>query len=739
MTTLPTTRPSIPVSPRPGAPAGAGGLAGAPSVDPIKLVKKYKWLLGGTAVAGLVLGGIAHFVLLRVYPIYRPDVVYQCLPIQTELSVLGNTSNTDKELEKFMATQVAILTSDRIIDKAVSDPKLLTDAPNWASQFMSHGRLDAQRAARSLHRRMSAGVVGETQLIRASFWSNDPAEATAIAKLVGQTYTRDRFIEATKDINERQTNLTSAIKDTEDQIKTLQDRRHRLLQDSSLDSINQENTEAIRRIDALSRKLTEVRADREMFSSQLKQMQAELQSASGPQIPDSIRKRVDDDYEVLHIKDELNALEGRLNGLKKQGILPGNRNYDAIAAQKEGVEQNLRKVRERLERSLFDAQLDSLKVAVDSSAAQELEAQGNLDKAKTRAAETTQIISQVKDIEREIDALTESKTKYSSELKNIGVLSGQQNPSRVVLFQDAQMPKGPAFPKLTIMMPLGLFLCVGLVGGLVLLLEIVDQRVKTPADVAAIPRTRVLGMIPHACEDPTACERIETVFRDRPAGILAENFRQIRGQIVKRMLQTGHKSLLVMSGSPGAGATTTVINIAQSLAAAEHRVLVIDANFRRPGLNKVLGAQEAPGLADVLAGSAAFGECVQNTGTERMDLLAAGTPGARVVERLGSESMANVLKAAGEKYEFVLLDVAPAAVAGDAMALANRCDAVMLVVRALSEKRGMVARLRNELSEVKAEFLGVVVNAVRSAAGGYLKGNILAAHKYHNGGKGSKA
>jgi hypothetical protein len=73
------------------------------------------------------------------------------------------------------------------------------------------------------------------------------------------------------------------------------------------------------------------------------------------------------------------------------------------------------------------------------------------------------------------------------------------------------------------------------------------------------------------------------------------------------------------------------------------------------------------------------------------------------------------------------------------MALANRCDAVMLVVRALSEKRGMVARLRNELSEVKAEFLGVVVNAVRSAAGGYLKGNILAAHKYHNGGKGSKA
>jgi capsular exopolysaccharide synthesis family protein len=723
------------VTPRPAAAAAGPGPAGPGAVDPIKLVKKYKWLLAGAARAGLILGAIAHFAMMRVYPIYRPDVIYQCFPIQTELAVIGASGDFDKELEKFMATQVAILTSDRIIDKAVNDPRLLTDAPKWASGFMSHGRLDAQRAARQMRKHLSAGVVGETQFVRASFWSTDPAEATAIARLVGRTYERDRFIEATKDINERQTNLTNAVKDTEDQIKLLQDRRHRLLQDSSLDSINQENTEAIRRIDSLSRKLTEVRADREMFTSQLRQMQAELQSPAGSQISDSIRKRVEDDYEVLHIKDELNALEGSLNALKKRGIGAGQRDYDRLAAQKEGVEQNLSKVRDRLQRQLFDAQFDSLKTAVDSSAAQELEAQANLDKAKTRAAETTQIISQVKDIEREIDALTEAKTTYSSDLKKIGVLSGQQNPSRISLFQDAQIPRGPAFPRLSIMLPLGLFLCLGLVGGVVMLLEIIDQRVKTPADIAAIPRTRVLGMIPHACEDPTACERIESVFRDRPAGILAENFRQVRGQVTKRMLHSGHKSLLVMSGSPAAGATTIVVNLAQSLAAAEHRVLVIDANFRRPTVHKVLGTPEAPGLSDVLAGATPLAEAVQNTGAERVDLLAAGSPGVRVVERLGSESMARLLKEAGEKYEFVLLDVAPAAVAGDAMALANRCDAVMLVVRALSEKRGMVARLRGELSEVKAEFLGVVVNAVRSAAGGYLKGNILAAHKYHGGAK----
>ncbi|MCX5688960.1 MAG: hypothetical protein NTV94_04100, partial [Planctomycetota bacterium] len=72
----------------------------------------------------------------------------------------------------------------------------------------------------------------------------------------------------------------------------------------------------------------------------------------------------------------------------------------------------------------------------------------------------------------------------------------------------------------------------------------------------------------------------------------------------------------------------------------------------------------------------------------------------------------------------------PAVVAGDGLALAQRVDATVMVVRAMSDKRGMVARIRNELGEARAEFLGVVVNGVRSSAGGYMKGNIRAAAEY---------
>jgi capsular exopolysaccharide synthesis family protein len=283
------------------------------------------------------------------------------------------------------------------------------------------------------------------------------------------------------------------------------------------------------------------------------------------------------------------------------------------------------------------------------------------------------------------------------------------------------------------MIPAGGVLFLGLTMGVVLLLEIVDQRVKSPADIAMIPRTRVLGFVPHAAEDPTNPAKVETVFRDQPGGVLAESYRHLRGTILKRMQAAGHKSLVCMSGMPGSGSTTIVVNLAYALAAAEQRVLLIDANFRRPSVHRVLGLNEASGLAEVIAGTKNLAEVVQKTEESNLSVLSAGAPEDRKYERLTGSAMTNLLKSAAANYDIILIDVAPAMIAGDAVGLANRCDASMLVVRALGEKRGMVARLRNELSEARAEFLGVVVNAVRSSAGGYLKGNILAAHNYQTG------
>lgn len=206
------------------------------------------------------------------------------------------------------------------------------------------------------------------------------------------------------------------------------------------------------------------------------------------------------------------------------------------------------------------------------------------------------------------------------------------------------------------------------------------------------------------------------------------------------MTNSAHKSLVVIGGMPGSGATSITSNLAFVYAAAEHRVLLVDANFRRPAIHKIFGRAEGPGLADVLARAKTLTEAVQPAQKPgEPDILSAGSAQHRVFERLGANVMSDLLREAGEKYDIVLIDVPPAVVSGDGMAIANRADASILVVRALAEKRGLVSRLRNELSESRAEFLGVVINGVRSSAGGYFKRNIRATQEYHKTGTAQKA
>jgi capsular exopolysaccharide synthesis family protein len=249
-----------------------------------------------------------------------------------------------------------------------------------------------------------------------------------------------------------------------------------------------------------------------------------------------------------------------------------------------------------------------------------------------------------------------------------------------------------------------------------------------------IPRVRVLGWVPDALEDPAGPGAIETAFRDRPRGVLAEAFRNTRSVMLKRMRAGGHKTLMVMAGMPGSGSTSIVANLALACSAVDQRVLIIDANFRRAGVHRAFGLSETGGVSDALSqgrDGVNLESVVQKTKDPRLDVVSAGSRDRRVFEMLSSDAMAELLRQAKERYDLILIDVAPAIVAGDGFALAQRVDASVLVVRALNEKRGMVARVKNDLSESQSDFLGVLVNGVRSSAGGYLKGNIRATHEYH--------
>lgn len=729
MSTMPAQRP-LPTAPRPPTqgPSSAGGVA----IDPVKLIQKYKWLLVATAVVGAVLGTVAHFVLLQLAPVWRAQMTFTADPLQGDMKNLGPAAGFEKELDKFMATQVAIMQSQRIIDRTVEDPRLQQMAPKFAQRFLVNGVFDTREASRILQKRVSAGVMGETTFIRLSVWDPDKETATALTELVGNVYLADRQRQFESSNSDRVKSINDSINEFNTKIEQARAQRKRLLQDQSVDSLDSNFNEATMRMRNIQLELLRIRSDKETARSQRDEMERQLASPAGRSFSDRIRARVEENPLVLRLRQDVDAMRAELSSMKTR-LGPTHRSALDLDARLAATMQTLEVTRQQKLAEQFDAELDSLKTAISSSEAAETDLVRRLEDASKRAEELTQTLSQVKDLDREIDLIQLSVQRYQDDLKSLDVLTGRGRDSRVRVVDRPTPPRVISFPRLVFMLPVGVMLTLGLVAGVVLLREILDQRVKSPADVALIPRTRVLGLVPHASEDPGSPQKLETVFRDLPRGVLAESYRQLRGALMKKMQQSDQKSLVIMSGMPGSGATTVAVNLAHAIAVAEHKVLLIDANFRRPNVHKILGLPEAPGLAEVLSGAMPLEAAARETGTPGLHVLAAGAASKRVYERLSSTTMGELLKTAGQSYDFILIDVAPAMVAGDAVSLANRADASLLVVRALGEKRGMVARLRNELTEHRAEFLGVVVNAVRSAAGGYLRGNIMAAHAYENG------
>ncbi len=197
--------------------------------------------------------------------------------------------------------------------------------------------------------------------------------------------------------------------------------------------------------------------------------------------------------------------------------------------------------------------------------------------------------------------------------------------------------------------------------------------------------------------------------------------------------------VLIVGGLPGAGATATITNLAVSIAGTDTNILVIDANLRRPRLHALLGAGEHPGLSEVLRAESSLEDAVVRTKVANLSLLPAGRRDAHIYERFVTPAMHAIFEQARREYDIVLVDAPPAVVSSDVIALAAHADATVLVVKALSEKRGLVARLRNQLSDCRAEFLGVVVNGVKASAGGYFRRNFQVTHEYGRGGDESLA
>lgn len=735
--TGPTRAPIGPPRGQPSALPGGAGPSGFASIDPIRLLRRYWMLLAASAIIGGVVGVAGHFALLRLYPLYTAQALFLCQEKPGTTTETRTEGISQADFDRFMGTQSNQMTSVAVLQAALKNTELLNT--KWARQFVVNGNFQAEKALAKLQDKITARTVNQTTLIRLSMTWRDPNDVRAIVAAVSDAYIQNlRNSESAQSADRRQV-LDARRNDINERIAILNRNRDQILRDGKVTSLKEGADAAAMQETKISENLVEARQQGAQMKALLERLRNSAADNAVIPYPEDMREQAKMDPVVQDLTRQITQLKVDEQSLLGQGYRENHPAMIAVRKRIQAATSEMESQTNTVLQRLYDSRVEELAKSVESNAAREAKLLADLAEVSTRKQDLVSLLLKVENIESQIQQLTDELTVVTKARQELEALSTYSVFDRVRLWSPAQKPNEVTFPKLAVMLPLGVLLFVGLTATVVLLRELLDQRVKGPADVAMIPRLRVLGMIPDAAEDPSRPGSVETAFRDTPGGVVTESFRQIRAPLVNRLDAEDLRTVLVLGGMPGSGSTTVVANLGIACAGADEKVLLIDANFRRPALHRVLGVAEAgtgPGLADCLAGQANFADTIHPTNVPNLYVMPAGTANNRMSpERLSSESLKRVLAEAASGYTRVFIDAPPAIVSGDGMAIANRCDAVVMVVRALNEKRGLVNRIRTQLAGARAELLGVIVNGVKSSAGGYFKRNIQATHEYQNAGR----
>jgi capsular exopolysaccharide synthesis family protein len=194
---------------------------------------------------------------------------------------------------------------------------------------------------------------------------------------------------------------------------------------------------------------------------------------------------------------------------------------------------------------------------------------------------------------------------------------------------------------------------------------------------------------------------------------MAESYRALRTSLLLTNLGAPPKVIMVTSALPQEGKSTTSINCAIVLAQKGVRVLLIDADLRRPSIHKTLGMGPRSGLSNVLTGSTTLQQAIARTPIlPNLHVLPAGTPPPNPAELLASTNMRDVLAQLRDEYDHIVLDTPPTLSVTDAVVLSPRADAVILVIRSGQTTKQALRRSRDVLMQVNAKVSGVLLNAV---------------------------
>ncbi|MGO9862128.1 MAG: GumC family protein [Terriglobales bacterium] len=560
-------------------------------------------------------------------------------------------------------------------------------------------------------------LIPNTRIIEIHYTSADPQLAASAVNTLAATYVEQNFKTKFESTMQASDWLSKQLVDLQMKVETSQEKLVRYQKEHEILGTDEKSNIITEKLNELNREMTTAEFDRMQKEAVYRQTQTND--------PDAIAAAIIADTTgngTTATSGLLDKLREQQAGLRIQ-IAELSSQFGSSYPKVVQLNNQIKEIDHQMQSETNKA-VDHLKGQYLAALQRESMLRDSFEKQKQEANKLNESAIEYSILKRDLDS---NRTLYEGlleKLKEAGVTAGlRSNNFRII--DAARVPQFPSEPNIPRNLSFALVLGIISGVGLAFLLENMDNTVRIPEQAQAVSGLPSLGMIPlgskstnrggygKRMELAASPEVVETVTQIRPQSQMAESYRALRTSLLLSNLGAPPKVIMVTSARPQEGKTTTSINTAIVLAQKGVRVLLMDADLRRPSIHKTLGMGPRSGLSNVLTGSATVQQTITTSPIlPNLFIMPAGTPPPNPAELLASSNMRDLLAELRQQFDHIVIDTPPTLSVTDAVVLSPRADATILVIRCGRTTKQALRRARDVLMQVNAHVAGVLLNAV---------------------------
>jgi polysaccharide biosynthesis transport protein len=573
-------------------------------------------------------------------------------------------------------------------------------------------------------------TVRETRLIDINYRHTDPRLAAKIVNTIAQTFVDQNLEKKKSTSGSTGTYLEKRIAELQSTIRAKEEELINYGNSHKIISLDKNENTVVERLAGLNKQLLDAENERKIA-------QAAYEASQQPGAAEALSQGGQSEKEVSTATRLRTEAELKLNDLRQKRAELSVENTDKWPAMKEIDRQIV-----VLEKQISDTRNRAITTISANLVTRFKQAQATEDALrKAYNEQRTETLTQNEAavnyhiIQQEIDTNKSLLDSLLQQMKtNDVILTGTPNNIRVVDFAIAQ--KKPVSPKRTFIVAMAVLLSLGCGVAMAFFLEYLDDTIKSSEDIENFLHLPSVALIPMASQPKQKRSLVLASKNSLAAGNggngpqqvlltqldkhspVAEAYRHLRTSILLSTAGRPPRSLLITSSVPSEGKTTTAVNTALSLVQTGARVLIIDADMRRPRLHSIFNLSNNEGLSGLLSrevGDAEINASIQKDHESGLHVLTSGPVPPNPAELLGSEQMLKLVASVTSNFAHVIIDSPPVAAFTDGVLIGAMVDGVLLVVNSGKSSRRVVSRARRLLQDVGARIIGVVLNKIEAA------------------------